>query len=251
MHKLFTRAIIVILLSVMAVATRAETLVGTNVDSRVVVGLRVAEAEVQKMLPEGWSVMPFPSGVLKGATALLSFIDTAIQRDADGKPIDPATRRAMAALALGRKAEGAPSLFILTIFTDTPEDDPYGVNRAADFNRTRSVSITSGGREIVADRWEITADGRSLTMSLSYAAGNRGWVVSEGRPHSAANPDFFRIYRYEELMDVVKATPVGKDIDGDFALSGDLPDLGAFMVGSEDVICILDLPVYVREVSLP
>jgi len=45
----------------------AETLVQSTVDTRLIVALRVGQAEVQKLVPALWQVTPFPEGPFKGA----------------------------------------------------------------------------------------------------------------------------------------------------------------------------------------
>jgi hypothetical protein len=47
----------------------AETLVQSTVETRLTVVLRVAQAELQKLVPAPWQVMSLPGGPLKGPTS--------------------------------------------------------------------------------------------------------------------------------------------------------------------------------------
>jgi hypothetical protein len=76
---LLTLALLVGLLTI-GVAS-AETRVGSNVDVRTVVALKVAEAEAQKLLPAGWQVNPVASGPNQGANLTLTFIDQLLNQD--------------------------------------------------------------------------------------------------------------------------------------------------------------------------
>jgi len=62
----------------------AQKPVQTNVDQRVVVALRVPEAEPHRWLPQPWQSSPVVAGPSKDANVLISFIDRLVNHDADG-----------------------------------------------------------------------------------------------------------------------------------------------------------------------
>jgi hypothetical protein len=64
----------------------AETLVQSTVDTRLVMWLRVGQAELQNLLPAPWQVNPIPGGPLKEANFIIVFIDSFLVQDAQGKP---------------------------------------------------------------------------------------------------------------------------------------------------------------------
>ena len=64
----------------------AETLVQSTVETRLVVGLRVGQSEVQKLVKAPWQVAPPPGGPLKDANFMFVFIDQLLVQDAQGKP---------------------------------------------------------------------------------------------------------------------------------------------------------------------
>ena len=232
---------------------RAETFVGSNVDSRVVVGLKADGAAVQAWMPDGWTSVPFPGGALKGANLIAVLIDRAVDLDADGKPLSPSSLRAAAVAGLGKQTDGdAVRLYLFRIYTTVPERDPYGVAMASDISRTTTESGPANGGRTKTDSWTIApAGGGELNFSMTYTTGARSFTPGEAFPHSAANPDFLRIYRYDQMVDLVMSTAVGKPIGGEFSLSGTVPEQAGMLDGGQDTVAILDVPVYVREVSLP
>jgi hypothetical protein len=79
------------------------------------------------------------------------------------------------------------------------------------------------------------------------------WAPGEALPYSAARPDFHRIYRFEQLVDVAMSRAMGKDLDGsiEIEVEGGPADFAALFDGSEALVGVMSIPVYVREVSLP
>ena len=234
-------------------AVRAESYVGSNVDSRVLVGLKASPDGVQAMMPEGWTSVPFPAGPLKGANLVLILIDRSIDLDAEGKPLDPASMRALVQAGMAKQTDGdAVRLFILDILTTVPERNPYGVARPADIARTLSISGPANGPRAVSDQWQITpAEGGDVTFSMDFTTGKRSWSPGEAFPFSAATPEFSRIYRYEQMVDLVVSTSLGKPASGTYSLSGTGAGLDGVLNGSEEIIAVMDVPSYVRKVFLP
>ncbi|PHP65386.1 hypothetical protein CSC94_19350 [Zhengella mangrovi] len=238
-------------LATLAVAARAETFVGSNIDSRVLVGVKANAQGVQAMMPEGWTSVPFPSGPMKGSNLLLALIDGVLEMDAEGKPLDPPSRRAAVLVGLGKK-DDAVRMYVFRMITTVPDRDPYSVATAAEIERTTSLAGPANGGRESTDEWRIKpAGGGELVFSLAYKTGKRSWAPGQLFPHSAAKPDFSRIYRYEQLVDLVASTAVGKPSSGKFSMTSTVTDLGAVLDGSEEIIAVMDVPVYVRKVFLP
>jgi hypothetical protein len=231
----------------------AETPVGSNVDSRVLVGVSAPADGVQTLLPEGWKSVPFPDGPLGGANLLLVFIDSLVQFDAEAKPLAPASRRALALVSLGKMADGDEvRLYVLRMYTTTPEVDPYRVNVAAEIARKSSLEGPANGGRERSDTWEVeVSSGGTLRFQLDYKTGTPSWAPGEALPHSASVPDFSRIYRFRQLVDLVASTPLGKPKSGEFNVTSNVPELASILDGSEEIVAVMDVPVYVREISLP
>ncbi len=233
--------------------TMAETLSGKNVDSRVLLGISAPAAGVQAFMPDGWTSVSFPGGPLAGANLLMAMIDSRIEMDAEGKPLAPPSRRAVALVGLGKQDDGdAVRMFVLRIYTTTPERDPYGVAMQAGIARTLSVTGPANGPRESDDFWRVVVeDGGKIRLDLKYTTSKRGWSDGELLPYSAANPNFYRIYRYNQLVDLVMSKAVGKPMNGEFKLVSTVLELADVFDGSEEVVAVLDVPVYVRDVYLP
>lgn len=252
-NRVFAACIALATASTLPATSSAETFVGSNVDARVLVAVTAPNDGVQALLPEGWTSLPIPGGPLEGANILFVFIDSLLERDPEGNARDPFTRRALAVAGLGKQTDGDEvRLYVMRIYTTTPDANPYGVAVAADITRTASVTGPANGARRSSDAWQIAVPGGgSLDFDLDYATGNRSWAKSDGFPHSALNPDFSRIYRFDQLTDLVVSTPMGKPSSGDFSLTSTLTDLGDVLDGNEEIVAIIDTPIYVRDIFLP
>ena len=230
---------------------RSEDYVGSNIDSRVLVGLKGNSDGIQSLMPDGWASIPFPSGPLKGSNLLLVLIDGVLELDAEGKPLDPASRRAAVLVGLGKK-EDTVRMYVLRILTTVPERNPYGVAEGAEIERTKSLSGPANGARLSSDEWRIVSpQGEELVFTLNYTTGRRGWTPGELFPYSAANPDFSRIYRYDQMVDLVVSTALGKPSSGEFSLTISAGELAGIFDGAHEITAVMDVPVYVRKVYLP
>ncbi|WP_425049504.1 hypothetical protein [Psychromarinibacter sp. S121] len=232
---------------------RAETLVGSNVDSRVIVGMKANADGVQTFLPDGWSVVPFPGGPLKGANLLFVMIDSRLEMDPEGKPLTPASRRAVALIGLGKQVDGdAVRMFVLRLYTTSPDRDPYSNAQRAAIAREYAETGPADGKRDSSDFWRVIPEaGGKIVVRLDYMTGSRNWVSGETLPYSAAVPDFSRIYRYDQLVEVVMSQGMGKPMNGELKLDISVLELAEALDGTEEVVAVMDVPVYVRKVYLP
>lgn len=232
-------------------AAQAETLVGSNIDSRVILAFKVPDDRAQAQLPEGWRLLTLPQGPLAGANQLVVFIDRHLQMDAEGKPATPHASRSVAIVAYGVNPDfEGPRTFVTRVYETPPVADSYGNGVAATISRRVSLEDERGTREH-EERWTVAPEaGGRMTMSIEYKSGQPGWSTSEMLPYSAAKAGFHRIYRYDQLADLAMSAALGIPLDGEISFSADLPDMPAFD-GSEELKAVIIVPVYVREVSLP
>jgi hypothetical protein len=70
-------------------ALAAEKYVGSNVDVRTILAFKVADAAVQKFLPQGWEPDVTTAGPAKDVNLRVTFIDRIVNQDAEGKALDP------------------------------------------------------------------------------------------------------------------------------------------------------------------
>jgi hypothetical protein len=235
-------------------AAPAETLVGKNTDNRIMVGFQVDPADLARWIPEGWSVLPFPSGPMKGATLMITLEDRLLQMDAEGKPDDPAASRALAFIGLGKPdAEGeSPRLFLYRLFTTVPGYNPWGNAVHASISRVAEHSITDDGNLTRSEDWTVTpAAGGSFSLSLNYTAGPSVWASGEATLYANTNPDAYSIFRYDQLVRVAASAAMGRPVGEELSYNSGIEELSEIFDGDEAPLAILDIPVYVREVYMP
>lgn len=242
------------LLSVLAVqAAGAETPIGSNVDSRIVVALEANSDAVQAMLPDGWSGVPFPEGPLSGANVLLITVDRHMARDAEGQAADPSTYRGVAMASLGKQDGGDTVRVYVTRIYATPQDyDPYGNAVLSSISRSASIESRDNDPARITEAWSVSPEGGGeLTLDLSYVAGTPSWGADEAFPYSSVNPEFHRIYRYDQLVDLAMSEALGKELDGDISIQSSIGELGGIFDGSERIVGVVYVPMYVRDLYLP
>ena len=53
------------------------------------------------------------------------------------------------------------------------------------------------------------------------------------------------------MVDLVMSTAAGKPMTGEFKLTSTVLELADIFDGSEEIVAVMDVPVYVRKVYLP
>ena len=140
----------------------------------------------------------------------------------------------------------------MRIFTTAPEIDPYSVNVAAEISRKRTMAGSGSAGQQRSESWVIRPEtGGEIAFDLAYTTGTHGWSSDTSFPHSAADPGFSRIYRYDQLVDLAMSKPIGKPLAGDVSFSSSVAALAGLFDGSEELLGIVSVPVYVREIALP
>ncbi len=239
-----------------APAVSAETLVGFNNDSRTVLALRVPQAEAQSWLSAPWQVNPIGTGPSKDANLLLIFINPWLAQDPEGKPTaTPIDRRVAVAVPGKHPQTGETAFFAARIYHSNPNAAPGPYKNSLPVTTVRVEQTLKGaglepatGSEI----WEVRdAAGGTIELRLQYQRGVASRVKSESKPRSAVEPNFFRIYRVDHGLDVVKSVPAGIDRVQQYSLRVTMAELRKLFDGSEQLVSISLLPWYLRQVSLP
>jgi hypothetical protein len=143
-------------------------------------------------------------------------------------------------------------MYVLRQYEEAPVGDAYGTSLPAELEHEAELEVSDDGARKRSEEWEIEPEGGgAIRLEMSYAAGTPGWAPGEMRPYSAARPDFHRIYRYRQLVDVAMSGPMGKALDGEMEFSVSIDELAPLFDGTETLVGAMVIPVYVREVSLP
>ena len=199
-------------------ALAQEKLVGTNMDVRTILNFKVADAAIQKLLPPGFEANPATSGPSAGANLRVTFVDQ------------------MVIFAGLSPAAGGP----------------YGASLKATNVVERKVRHEPGGNSIVDESWEYKADdGSSTTLQTPYVRGVAAREKGELRVYSQSKPEFFRIYRFEQGVDVVRGAGTGPERLQKFTFKAGGEKLSPLFDGTEQLISMTSVPWYQREIYLP
>jgi len=234
-----------------APALAAEKYVGSNVDVRTVLAFKVADAAVQKFLPDGWQPDVVTAGPAKDVNLRVTFIDRIVNQDAAGKALEPVR---IAHLSIPGKMKGSQKggtmLFRIYSSSAGGVPGPYGVSVHAPANMERKVRIDPAGIGTVEESWEFKSqDGDSIQLQIQYARGASTPDKAETKFYSAAKPEFYRIYRSEQSTDVVRSPAADRVQKVLFKASG--PTLWPLFDGSEQLIGVTSDPWYTRQTFLP
>ena len=243
-------------LGVFVLQAQAETLVGSNVDNRIVVALRVGQAELQGWLPAPWQLNPAPKGPFKDANLFVIFVDRLLGQDPQGKPAAGGTFRIVALAAPAKNPQtGESAPFVLRIYA--PHEDislynPYKNSVQATIRREHTMKCGGLGPGTGSELWEVQDKaGGTLQFRMAYQRAIPRRAKQEVKPRSAVEPTFYRIYRYDQGSDLVKSIPAGINRVQDYQLRVKVPDLGKLFDGTEQLVGVVVVPWYVRKLYLP
>jgi len=233
----------------------AESLFQSTVETRLVVALRVGQAEVQKLVPPPWQVMPTPGGPLKDANLFVVFIDSFLVQDAQGKPDGRGVNRVVPfAVPAKHTQTGEMATVIIGGFMANLGDvpGPYKKYVGATIRREQTYKMANLESGVIEDFWEVRdTRGGSIELRVQYQQGFPLRAKSEQKIFSAVEPSFFRIYRTDTATDIAKSVPAGIDRMKNYQFSIVVPELNKLFDGTEQLVGIAAIPLYVRQIFLP
>ena len=163
----------------------------------------------------------------------------------------------MTLVGLGKEEAGeAVRMFVLETWTTAPQLDPFGNAREAAISRSASQSVPAPSpvedARDVEEIWRIMPEvGGMVFFKLGYTAGNRNWVAGEPRTFPVTDTSFFEIYRHDQLAEVVMSNALGKPMSGTPDYTSSVMELDGVLDGSQEVVSVVHLPIYYRQVFLP
>jgi len=108
------------------------------------------------------------------------------------------------------------------------------------------------GKTIIDETWLAKADdGSVLEVQLQFARGVPARGKVEAKLHSASKPDFYRIYKFEQVADVARSTATVIDRVSKFSIKATGPRFAPLFNGSEQLISITSVPSYSRSIYVP
>ena len=232
----------------------SETKVGSDVNVRTVIAVKIAEAEAQKLLAPGWQVNPIASGANQGANLTLTFIDELLNQDAEGKAKTNTVRRLAIGVPAKNAATGAAGNNVVRVLTTdaTGLPGPYKTSAPASLRLEQSIKATDMEPATVTERWEVRdRSNGTIVLALEYTRGMPMRNKAESKVYGGPDPAFFRIYRADSGGDVLRSVPTGVDRVKKLSLRVTTAELKKAFDGTEQIVSVTAVPWYQREVSLP
>ena len=252
-NRMYAVATCVALLFVTRAALAQETLVGTYGEARTALAFNFPDANVQKILPQGWLASPFSAGPSKGANLVVTFIDWLVVQDPDGKPAK--IYRSIGLAVPAKKSSTDPTVSMVVGGLSAPPGyapGPYGNFASAKSVVTRTMRTDDDEGSKAEESWQFQGqDGDSIQLRLEFLRGTAAMGKVEAKVHSAVKPEFHRIYRIEEAVDVVRSADSGTDRVRNYLFKASGPRFSPLFDGSEQLVSITSFPWYSRQAFLP
>lgn len=234
-------------------AIAEEKLVGTYGEVRTVLSFKVADAALQKFVPAGWQLSPPSTGPSKGANVSLVLIDILTTQGPDGKPEDTSQTAVLVFPAKKTGTEATvPMVFAGFASRASNVPGPYGAFELAKATVMRNTRTDPEGKSSADESWDFSADDNTgISVQLQFVHAPTARTKLETRVYSAKMPDFYRIYRIEQALDLVQSSEAGVDRVQKVGFKIRGSNIGPLFDGSEKLVSIASIPWYTRQVSLP
>jgi hypothetical protein len=229
-----------------------EKLAASDISVRTLLTFRASDASVRNLLPPGWEPNSPAAGPTKGYNFGISLIDTLVVQDPEGKPIAPINTFVLTVPAKKSGADTAGTMVFGGFTGQAAIPGAYGVFGAARITVERRSLTDPEGKTVIDETWEAKAqDGSAIEVAAQFTRGmpTRGKV--DARVYSAAKPEFHRIYRFEQVADVVRSLPAEIDRLTRFSIKAAGPKLSPLFDGTQELISITSVPSYIRSIYLP
>ena len=240
------------LVAIAVVQVEAETLDSTIVDTRTLAAFKVNEAALARWLPSTHASAPYGGGAFEGANLLMMFIDRMLHQDAEGNPKNGGAYRMMALIVPGVDREsGESSTFVARVYSPGEGAGPYKTAIRSDVSH--SVSLSGSGAEPLSGRhvWQVDQGGGTLQIAFDYVGGIPGRKAGESLLATPKDASVKRIYRYDQLTDVVFSQPKDIDRTSNVTVHVALPELADMFDGTEVLVGLADRPFYTRTTWKP
>jgi len=236
-------------------AAWAETLVESSVETRTVLAFRVRETALQRWVSEPLRITPIPSGPFKDANLFVIFMDKLVKLDAQGNPSEGGNDRAVVFAAVAKRPQDErPNVYVIRIFTANPKTLPgaYKNSVLASVRREQALKMVNLEPGTEEQQWDVRdSAGGTIEFLLRCQRGLPTPGKVEQNVYSAVEPDFFRIYRIDQGMDVVKSVSAGIDRVQSYEFRATAAGLHELFDGSAQLVGIAILPWYQRQIFLP
>jgi hypothetical protein len=235
-----------------APALAQEKHVVTDASVRTMFSFKAPAAAVEKLLPAGWQVDAPTSGAAAGANLRITSIDGVWALDPEGKPQPNTGRNVTVGVPVKRKDSEVRGQMLFGGFTTGPAPGVYSVFAKASISSERTFRTSADGVATVEEAWDIKGEGGdAIQYQMHYVRGVAAAEKIDVRVYSGAKPEFYRIYRYTQAADVVRGAGAAPERVKSFAFKATGPKLAPLFDGSEQLVSVVAVPYYSRQVHLP
>lgn len=242
-------------LVVFSSAGYGESYVGANVDSRVVLAFHANAAAIQQLLPTPWRLNPVGKGPMQGTNFFVVFGDRAIAQDPEGKPKAGGITRFVGFVAPATNPDtGQSGTMVFRIFEANSQEipGPYSNSVLASISRDYTYSGKNMAFGKAEETWSAQVPGQAdIRLAIRYQKALPSRAQREFHVYSAVVPSFYRIYRVDQGIDIVKSVPASVDRLLGYDAHIDVPKFKDVFNGTEELVSVAVLPWYVRRVFLP
>ena len=231
----------------------AETLVESQLYFRIYVAFTVDQKAVQAWLPDPWKAVSLPKGPFKGANLYVLFDDKILNQVGEGKSARAEVYHAAILVAFAKHAQtGDFAVFVIRVYSPHGPPGPYKNTVKAAVSREAMLKGADLKPGAGSEVWKVqNSDGGIMEFRMDYQRAVPKRVKHEFKVRSSVEPDFFRIYRDDFSVDVLKSIPTGTDRVQNYKFRVTIPELRKMFDGSEKFVGISMNPIRVRQVFLP
>jgi len=233
--------------------TQTENIVA---EMRTYLYLQVAPDAARSFVPSGWTLAPIAAGAAKDANFVVLFIDRKLALTPNGKPLQAGVNRLLVVIVPSKNVKtGEVANMIVGGYSTDPAGSPgaYKVYGPGAVSVQRAEHGTDKLDNSVEETWIAKGkDGNELDLHIAFVRGVPALSTFDLHNFSAADPAFYRIYRGEQVVDVLRSvnTGVNRVQAVELKASGS-GKLAKAINGSEKIIAINALPFYRRLTFLP
>jgi hypothetical protein len=235
----------------------AQTLVESSAEARFQLDLEVPHAALMRFLPAGWTTNVSTRGNAKDANLRAIFIERLTINGPDGSPVGDGSNLLVYLTVPVTTPEGDDVQLVIGGITADPADapGPFGVYLPARTHTLKRTTTTSGSGPIIETQdWALAAaTGEHLEMHITFERGvGNSRPARDRRFYSAKNPDFYRISRDRQVLDVMRnVTTNPPDRVREFSFTAGGGGYAGLFDGTERALSWDNIVWLNREVFLP
>ena len=233
--------------------SRAERLVQTATEQRTYLFIKSDDAKIKKSLPAGWSPAQ-NAGPLKDANFVVVLIEGLAGGDAEGKPILHQGKTVVLGIPAKNDKTGEPGFLVCggCVWGASAAPGAYDLYAPAAISMTKSSKSEGEAATSATEQWRIRSDkGDTMDFTIGYDRGVGTRAHVEPHVYSALHPDFYRIYKVDQVTEIVHLAAQGGKKARDVTFVADGPQLSRFLDDKAELVAVISYPAYHRQIYLP